>query len=237
MKKTIASIFLTISLLSLGYSTLLVGTTGDYAPFSTLDKTSNKYHGKDISLIEKYAKATNQNIKFIKTTWQNAATDLKNHKFDVFVGGMTITPARKESFLFSTAQESFHKAAMTQCSKLKRFKTFANIDSPSTLVVENRGGTNEKIALEKLKQAKLLIVNDNQAAINSLTNGIDKIYPDIMFTDTSEINYLHSINPKLCMIPVDFDKNISYKAFMFNKDKKGQILKNSFNAWFSKNHN
>lgn len=124
---------------------------------------------------------------------------------------------------------------MTQCNNLNKYKFFDDIDNPKTLVIENRGGTNEKIALAKLKKAKLLIINDNQLAIKSLTEGIDGIYPNIMFTDTLEIHYQHSINPKLCKILVDFDKKISYKAFMFNKNEKGKILANKFDRWLDNN--
>jgi len=218
--------------ISFGYSTLIVGTTGDYAPFSSYNKQTKRFEGKDIDLIKEFAKASDEHIAFIKTTWKTASNDLKNHKFDVFVGGMTITPERKKDFIFSAQQSSFHKAAMTQCKSLSKYKSFEDIDNPQILVIENRGGTNESIALEKLKNAKLLITNDNQQAIKSLTNGIDNIHPDIMFTDTAEIAYQHSINPKLCEIPVNFDKNISYKAFMFNNGKSGNELKDAFNAWY-----
>ena len=230
MSKILIILF-SILLSNFSYALLRVGTTGDYAPFSEYNQETKTFEGKDIDLIKGFAKDSNEDIHFIQTSWKNAQNDLKNNKFDMFVGGMTINPERKKDFIFSTPLISFHKAAMTQCKNLDRYKSFDDIDSPKTLVIENRGGTNEKIALAKLKNAKLLIINDNKQAIKSLTNGVDDIYPDIMFTDTVEISYQHSINPKLCEIPVDFDNNTSYKAFMFNNDKDGETLKTRFNDW------
>ena len=228
-------ILISVFLSNFSYAVLKVGTTGDYAPFSEYNSETKTFEGKDIDLITGFAKAHSEKVEFIKTSWKDVANDLKNEKFDVFVGGMTITPERNKNFIFSTPQESFHKAAMTQCKNLNKYKSFEDIDNPKTLVVENRGGTNENIALAKLKNAKLLIINDNKQAIKSLTNGISGIYPDIMFTDTTEITYQHSINPKLCqIIVVDFDRNISYKAFMFNKTFQGKQLADQYNEWLSK---
>ena len=228
-------ILLSILLSNFSYALIKVGTTGDYAPFSTYNENDNSYSGKDIQLIKEFTKYKNEEVKFIKTSWKTSSNDLKNNKFDVFVGGITITSERKKHFVFSKPQDSFHKAAMTQCKNLNKYKSFNDIDTPKTLIIENRGGTNESIALAKLKNAKLLIINDNQQAINSLTSDIDGIHPDIMFTDTIEIAYQHSINPKLCQIPVDFDKKISYMGFMLNKDKNGKKLRNNFDKWLKNN--
>lgn len=137
---------------------------------------------------------------------------------------MTITPERQKEFVFSNPLISFNKAAMTACKKLNKYKTFNDIDNPKTLVIENRGGTNQVFALQKLKNAKVLIISDNNQAINSIIKGIDNIHPDIMFTDTLEIAYQHSKNHKICQIPVKVDDNQYYKAFMFNNTSQGKKL-------------
>ena len=69
---------------------------------------------------------------------------------------------------------------MTACKKLNKYKTFSDIDNPKTLVIENRGSTNQLFALQKLKNAKLLIISGNNQAINSIIKGIYNIQPDII---------------------------------------------------------
>ncbi|MFT5950279.1 MAG: cyclohexadienyl dehydratase [Francisella sp.] len=195
----------------------------------------NKYHHYrrlDIRLIKEFAKSKNEKLKFIKSSWKTSSDDLKKNKFDVFVGGMSINPKRQKEFLFSAHLVAFNKATMTQCKSLSKYKSFNDIDSPETLVIENRGGTNESIALAKLKNAKLLIINDNKQAIKFLTDGFDGIQPNIMFTDTVEIAYQHSINSNLCQIPIQVDNTKSYKTFMFNKDKNGKKLRDNFDTWY-----
>ncbi|APC90904.1 MULTISPECIES: transporter substrate-binding domain-containing protein [Francisella] len=236
MKKFIFAFTATMAvMISTAYADITVGTTGDYAPFSIYNPKDNKYSGKDIKLIEAFAKSKKERVKFVKTSWATAENDLKNNKFDVFVGGMTITPERQKEFVFSTPLILFNKAAMTACKKLNKYKTFSDIDNPKTLVIENRGGTNQIFAMQKLKNAKVLIISDNDQAINSIINGIDNIHPDIMFTDTLEIAYQHSKNHKICQIPVKVDDNQYYKAFMFNNTPQGKKTAQEFNNWLSSN--
>ncbi|MDE5005112.1 cyclohexadienyl dehydratase, partial [Francisella tularensis subsp. holarctica] len=78
---------------------------------------------------------------------------------------------------------------MTDFKKLNKYKNINDIYNPKTLVIENRGVTNQVFALQKLKNAKVLIISDNNQAIHSIIKGIDNIHPDIMFTDTLEIAY------------------------------------------------
>ncbi|BCD91663.1 hypothetical protein fh0823_18020 [Francisella halioticida] len=148
---------------------------------------------------------------------------------------MTITAQRQKDFVFSTPLATSRKAAMTDCKNLNRYRNFEDIDNSKTLVIENRGGTNEKFALQKLKNANLLIINDNKLAVKSITNGLGNIHPNIMITDSVEIAYQHSINPQVCQIPVQIDSNSSFKAFMFNKTANGKKLVNQFNQWLKNN--
>jgi len=124
---------------------------------------------------------------------------------------------------------------MTQCKNLSKYKSFDDIDNPQTLVIENRGGTNEELALSIIKNANLLIVENNTLAMKYLKQGFKKIIPDIMITDSTEIDYQHSINPDLCQIPLQIDNTESYKAFMFNKDKQGEKLRDKFDRWLKDN--
>ncbi|MED7819192.1 MULTISPECIES: transporter substrate-binding domain-containing protein [unclassified Francisella] len=235
MRKLFYTIIVSLFFFTFSYCDIVVGTTGDYLPFSNYDKTTNTFNGKDIQLIKEFAKTQKENVKFVKTSWKTASDDLKANKFQVFVGGMTITPQRQKDFVFSTPLATSRKAAMTDCKNLSKYKNFEDIDNSKTLVIENRGGTNESFALQILKNANLLIINDNKLAIKSITNGLGNIHPNIMITDSVEIAYQHSINPQVCQIPVQIDKSSSYKAFMFNKTPQDKKLANQFNQWLKNN--
>jgi cyclohexadienyl dehydratase len=124
---------------------------------------------------------------------------------------------------------------MFRCEDLDKYKNFFDIDDKKNLVIENRGGTNEKFALEKLEYANLLIINDNLKAISLLLEGVHGVSPHIMITDSAEVEYQHSVNSNLCELPITIDKYISYKAFMFNQTQDDKKLANIFNLWLDRN--
>jgi cyclohexadienyl dehydratase len=227
--------FLFLILSSFAYSDIRVGTTGDYTPFSTYNQATNTFTGKDIDLIKQFAESIGQTATIIHTSWKNSAIDLSSGKFDVFVGGVTINSVRSKSFTFSRPLMSSYKAAMTNCDNISKYNKYSDIDSEKNLVIENRGGTNESFAISKFKHANILIINDNQEAIASLYKGVLGVKPDIMITDSVEITYQHSINSKLCMIPISIDNKHSQMAFMFNQNSNGEKLANEFNTWLDKN--
>ena len=92
-----------------------------------------------ITFIKQFAKAANNSILFVQTTWTDAASDLSNDKFDVFVGGITINVQRAESFKFSQPLVSSCKAAMGRCDDLEKYNNFMNMDDKKNLIIENRG--------------------------------------------------------------------------------------------------
>ena len=62
-------------MISSAYADIIVGITGDYAPFSVYNPKDNKYAGKDIKLIEALAKSKKEQVKFVKTSWETAEND------------------------------------------------------------------------------------------------------------------------------------------------------------------
>src|SRR5208337_2213334 len=70
---------------------LRVGTTGDYRPFTTLDKSSSEYSGFDIDLSRSLGQALGAKVEFVPTSWGKLARDLQNGTFDIAMGGVTVT--------------------------------------------------------------------------------------------------------------------------------------------------
>lgn len=210
---------------------MLVGTTGDYPPLT--QKTSNGYKGLDICIIQHFANKYGYQLKFESTTWPSLARDMENGRFNVAVGGISATKDRMAKFNFSLPIESSAKVAMIRCVESQKFNNFANIDSESITVIENRGGTNQIFALEHLHKATIKLVPGNYTAIAALTATPPQA--DVMFTDDVEVDYRHSLNGKLCKadLPETFPQ--SPKVFLFSKDEKGNSLQTEFNKWWQSN--
>jgi cyclohexadienyl dehydratase len=69
---------------------LRVGTTGDYRPFTALDKASGAYSGFDIDLARSLADALGVRVEFEPTSWPTLAKDFDAGAFDIAMGGVTV---------------------------------------------------------------------------------------------------------------------------------------------------
>src|SRR6202008_3306118 len=75
---------------------LLVGTTGDYRPFTALDKGTGGYSGFDVDMARALAKALGVSIAFAPTTWSGLAKGLADGDFDIAMGGISVTLDRQK---------------------------------------------------------------------------------------------------------------------------------------------
>ena len=75
---------------------LRVGTTGDYRPFTVLDKTTGEYSGFDVDMARSLAQALGVQINFVPTTWSKLAGDLSAGAFDIAMGGVSVTLDRQK---------------------------------------------------------------------------------------------------------------------------------------------
>lgn len=76
---------------------LLAGTTGDYHPL-TFQEPDGSYTGFCIEVAESIAKELGVGIRFVPTSWPTLTADVleEPQKFDLAIGGITITDKRLE---------------------------------------------------------------------------------------------------------------------------------------------
>ena len=81
---------------------ILVGTTGDYRPLS-FREADGTYWGFGIEVAQEIARNLGVEIEFVKTSWPTLTTDVlaEPQTFDMAIGGITITDARREKMLMS----------------------------------------------------------------------------------------------------------------------------------------
>src|ERR1700729_2740260 len=71
--------------------TLRVGMTGDYLPFTALDKATAKFRGFDVDMAEALGKALGVNVEYVQTAWPQLTRDFEADDFDIAMGGISIT--------------------------------------------------------------------------------------------------------------------------------------------------
>ena len=163
--------------------TLLVGTTGDYRPLSYREADGN-YWGFGIEVAQKIAEWISVSIAFVQTSWPTLTADVlaEPQTFDLAIGGITITDARRETMLMSDGYLCNGKTILCRASEADRYRSLADIDRPEVRVMVNPGGLNEKFALANLTQAQI-IVHERNEEIPSL---VAVCQADVMITEITE---------------------------------------------------
>ncbi|MBK1842507.1 transporter substrate-binding domain-containing protein [Azospirillum sp. YIM B02556] len=193
---------------------LRVGTTGDYKPFSYLNPQTQKFEGIDIDLAEAMGKALGVKVEFVKTSWGNLLPDLLADKYDIAVGGVSVTLERQKKALFSDALMRDGKTPITRCENKDRFQTVADIDKPGVRLIVNPGGTNEKFARANIHSAQIEVHPDNVTIFDQIVAG----KADLMITDAVETRLQQKLHPELCAIHPDQPFDFSEKAFLLPRD-------------------
>ena len=61
----------------IGRGTLRVGMTGDYLPFTYLDKETQKFRGFDVDVAEALGKALGVKVEYVHTAWPQLMKDFE----------------------------------------------------------------------------------------------------------------------------------------------------------------
>src|SRR6201996_4526400 len=112
--------------------TLRVGMTGDYLPFTSLDKETQKFRGFDVDVAEALGKAMGVKVEYVQTAWPAMARDFEADKFDIVMGGVSITLDRQKKGFFSTAIMREGKTPIARFADKSKYATQAEIDKAGT---------------------------------------------------------------------------------------------------------
>ncbi|MGV8995650.1 MAG: transporter substrate-binding domain-containing protein [Parvibaculaceae bacterium] len=207
--------------------TLRVGLTGDYAPFSKLDPATGTYEGLDVDLARSLSRSLGLRLEIVPTSWPALSADLEAQKFDIAMGGVSVTEKRKAVGLFSVPMLSDGKAPIARCDKASRFQTLAEIDQPNVRVIVNPGGTNEKFARANIHKAQIILHPENVTIFDEIVAG----RADVMMTDAIETRLQAKLHKELCAIHPDQPFDHADKAYFLTRD---DALKMAVDKWLLK---
>ena len=169
--------------------TIRIGTTGDYRPMSYFNEKTGEYEGIDAELSKIIADSLGVKIEYVKTSWPTLTADTLAGKFDIALCGISRNYNRAKLMAMSDGYGigRFGKTILCRKSDAKKFKTLADINKPNVRVMINPGGTNEKFANANLKNAKIIVFNENAEIPHQVSIG----NADIMITEIVEaLNYI-----------------------------------------------
>jgi cyclohexadienyl dehydratase len=203
---------------------LRVGTTGDYSPFSYLK--GDTYEGIDIELAQDLAASLGVELSLIKTSWPTLMEDLENGAFDIGMSGISKNLQRQKSALFSYSYHSGGKTPIVRCENTAKFSKLELIDLATTRLIVNPGGTNEQFVRKNIKNANILIHENNRTIFDEIVAG----RADIMITDALEVTVQAQSHSELCAAMPGETLSFQEKAFLLPRD---MIWQQYVNGWLS----
>ena len=144
---------------------------------------------------ERIASEMGVRAEFVQTSWPTLAADVQSERpaFDLAIGGITVTDARKQMMAMSNGYLANGKTILCRTEDAGRFRALADIDRPDVRVMVNPGGLNETFARAKLPHAKLLVHGRNEEIPSLVADG----RADVMVTEIVEAPWYVRSNPRL----------------------------------------
>lgn len=203
---------------------LRVGLTGDYAPYS-LRSADGNIAGADVIMAQSLARTLGVRLEIVPTAWPTLAKDMQADRFDVAMGGVSVTPERAAVGDFSITVMRDGKRPIVRCADASRYTSLGAIDASSVRVVVNPGGTNERFAKANMAHAALAVHNDNRTIFDEIAAG----RADVMVTDGAEVDYqARRHRGVLCPAAVANSFDHFDKAYWMTRDA---ALKDAVDAW------
>ena len=200
---------------------LRVGTTGDYTPFSLL-QPDGTYRGRRYrhgarSRRERSACGSSS----CRRVWVDLLDDFLADRFDIAMGGVTVTAARAEKAFFSVPTFVDGKRPLCRLEDRDRFTSVEAIDQPGVRVIANPGLGQRGL---RPRQLQARPGDDPPRQRQRLSDEIVAGRADVMVTDGLEADHQAALHPELCAAPVAAPFTRLEKAYMFARDPAMKAL-------------
>lgn len=147
---------------------LIVGMELAYPPFEMTD-TNGKPSGVSVDLATDLAKSLGRPVVIQNTSFDGLIPALKTGKVDLVISSMTATAERAQSIDFS---EPYLSTGL--CLLLKKdsaAKGIEDLDKAGVKVAVKKGTTGHLYATAKLKNAEILVLDKESAAVLEVSQG------------------------------------------------------------------
>ena len=149
--------------------TLRVGLS-TFVPWAMRDK-QGELIGFEVDVARRLAEDANLKVEFIPTAWDGIIPALLAGKFDVIIGGMSITPARNLSVLFTTPYAHSGVQMAANKEKAEGKTSIEDFNKRNVTLAVRRGAFTVQTARKYFPKAKLRQFDDDAQAFQEVLNG------------------------------------------------------------------
>ena len=140
-----------------------------FVPWAMKDK-KGELIGFEIDIAKKLAEDMGVKVQFVPTKWSGIIPALITGKFDVLIGGMTVTTQRNLKINFSRPYYYTEQGLMAHKTKAAGFRV-KDFNRPDVTIAARLGSTAAVAAKQRFPKAKLRLFDDEPAAVQELRNG------------------------------------------------------------------
>jgi len=130
-----------------------------YYGISYIDKRTQKLTGIDSDLAVELAKYLKVKLIYIQSSFPTLINDIKNDKCDIAMFAIGNTEKRREQMRFTSAHLQSDIYAITSKTN-KKINSWKDIDQEGIIIAVAKGTYHEPIMKSKIKNAKLLMIDD-----------------------------------------------------------------------------
>jgi len=170
------------------HQTLVVGTPGDFPPFSVAT-SSGKLIGMDIDIVKNLAAMMKVNIRFERMEFAKLIPALQAGKIDLAISGITISPERNMKVAFIGPYAVSGQSLLGKQSLLETITDLKELGDARLKIAALKGTTSEAIA-DKIPKAIITRTDTPDQSLMLLLDGkVDALLADYPFCKVAEFRY------------------------------------------------
>jgi len=140
-----------------------------FKPWAMKDKSGN-YIGFEIEVAKQLAADLGVDIEFVPTKWSGIIPALLTGKFDIIIGGMSVTPQRNIKVNFSIPYEFSGLNIVASKEVAGNYSNIEDFNNPNTKIAVRLGTTAAEAAKNFLPKAEKLFFDEESQTIQELLN-------------------------------------------------------------------
>ena len=130
-----------------------------------------KLIGFEVDVAQKLAQDIGVDLELVPTAWDGILPALISGKFDLIIGGLTITPKRALTINFSNPYDHSDLKIVVNKKIAPGITTLEQLDSASVTFAARRGAVAPVVIPQVFPKAKLIQFDDENAQNQELING------------------------------------------------------------------